>query len=317
MSVFSAEHYFQCVQVLGTLPIPATFWGRGADVMKQLDPEGKTVPRFSSRLILSPKRPNPRHLARRLFRRGRSQRPIVCPRIHQRAPPRKTVSPTGGSTPNDDNTLHTLANPAFDVHQTVLVADSIPAPGRDQHRHGRRHGRNHAQLQIQIHRVECRCKKRPPSSSSPDRYNPKWQVWVDGKPDRLLRCNFIERGVFPPARQTHRHIPIRHLHDRVLRQSRLRRVGAAPFRLPDLHKRRNRRKNGGSVILHSGLQTRRRQNGSAFDGEMKNRFRILVHNPVGWSRNTHGTLNFCESTPGPALLTPNVFRRVMPAVQHV
>jgi hypothetical protein len=28
-----------------------------------------------------------------------------------------------------------------------------------------------------------------------DRYNPKWEVLVDGKPDRLLRCNFVERGV--------------------------------------------------------------------------------------------------------------------------
>src|SRR5258708_6246683 len=29
-----------------------------------------------------------------------------------------------------------------------------------------------------------------------DRFNPKWQVWVDGKQEKLLRCNFIERGVF-------------------------------------------------------------------------------------------------------------------------
>ena len=28
-----------------------------------------------------------------------------------------------------------------------------------------------------------------------DRYNPKWQVLVDGKPDHILRCNFVERGV--------------------------------------------------------------------------------------------------------------------------
>jgi uncharacterized membrane protein YfhO len=29
-----------------------------------------------------------------------------------------------------------------------------------------------------------------------DRYNPGWQVTVDGKPDQILRCNFLERGVF-------------------------------------------------------------------------------------------------------------------------
>jgi hypothetical protein len=28
-----------------------------------------------------------------------------------------------------------------------------------------------------------------------DRYNPKWEVLVDGKLDHLLRCNFVERGV--------------------------------------------------------------------------------------------------------------------------
>jgi uncharacterized membrane protein YfhO len=28
-----------------------------------------------------------------------------------------------------------------------------------------------------------------------DRFNPKWQVEVDGKPAKLLRCNFIMRGV--------------------------------------------------------------------------------------------------------------------------
>jgi hypothetical protein len=29
-----------------------------------------------------------------------------------------------------------------------------------------------------------------------DRYNPKWRVTVDGQPSPLLRCNYIERGVY-------------------------------------------------------------------------------------------------------------------------
>ena len=29
-----------------------------------------------------------------------------------------------------------------------------------------------------------------------ERYNPKWQVEVDGKPAKLLRCDFIMRGIY-------------------------------------------------------------------------------------------------------------------------
>jgi uncharacterized membrane protein YfhO len=32
-----------------------------------------------------------------------------------------------------------------------------------------------------------------------DKYDPGWQVWVDGKPAELLRCNFLMRGVQLPA----------------------------------------------------------------------------------------------------------------------
>ena len=35
-----------------------------------------------------------------------------------------------------------------------------------------------------------------------DRFDPDWRVLVDGKPAKLLRCNFIMRGVYlkPDAR---------------------------------------------------------------------------------------------------------------------
>jgi uncharacterized membrane protein YfhO len=29
-----------------------------------------------------------------------------------------------------------------------------------------------------------------------DKFDPHWQVFVDGKPAELLRCNFIMRGVY-------------------------------------------------------------------------------------------------------------------------
>jgi hypothetical protein len=36
-----------------------------------------------------------------------------------------------------------------------------------------------------------------------DHFDPNWRVWVDGKPENLLRCNFLMRGVFlqPGAHQ--------------------------------------------------------------------------------------------------------------------
>jgi len=36
-----------------------------------------------------------------------------------------------------------------------------------------------------------------------DKFDPHWQVFVDGKPAELLRCNFIMRGVYlPPGPHT-------------------------------------------------------------------------------------------------------------------
>jgi uncharacterized membrane protein YfhO len=32
-----------------------------------------------------------------------------------------------------------------------------------------------------------------------DRTGDGWKVWVDGKPQQLLRCNYIMQGVFVPA----------------------------------------------------------------------------------------------------------------------
>jgi uncharacterized membrane protein YfhO len=29
-----------------------------------------------------------------------------------------------------------------------------------------------------------------------DKYDPNWKVWVDGKPESLLRCNYLMRGVY-------------------------------------------------------------------------------------------------------------------------
>ena len=36
-----------------------------------------------------------------------------------------------------------------------------------------------------------------------DRFDPDWKVSVDGKPEKLLRCNYLMRGVYlPPGSHT-------------------------------------------------------------------------------------------------------------------
>ena len=37
-----------------------------------------------------------------------------------------------------------------------------------------------------------------------DKYDPNWQVTVDGQPAKLLRCNFIMRGVYLDKPGSHR-----------------------------------------------------------------------------------------------------------------
>ena len=97
---------------------------------------------------------------------------------------------------NDETTLQSLASPAFDPHQTVLVSDVIPASTS-----GTNAGASAGTVKIQPNYkpkyMEIAADVKVPSVLLLcDRFNPKWQVWVDGKQAKLLRCNFIERGVY-------------------------------------------------------------------------------------------------------------------------
>ena len=95
---------------------------------------------------------------------------------------------------NNAETLQTLANPSFDVHHNVLVADSIPAPPPP----GPYPGTGTVAItDYAPKRVVLSADVNPPSVLlMADRYNPKWEVLVDGKQKPLLRCNFVERGVY-------------------------------------------------------------------------------------------------------------------------
>jgi hypothetical protein len=97
---------------------------------------------------------------------------------------------------NDTNTLAILTNAAFKPEDVVLVNDEIPTPpavvtpipGTVEY----------------MSYVPKRFKLRT-SSAAPsvllvnDHYDPDWRVTVDGKPEKLLRANFLMRAVQVPA----------------------------------------------------------------------------------------------------------------------
>jgi len=100
---------------------------------------------------------------------------------------------------NEQATLTKLADPAFDPHQVVLVADSVPAPDAS--------ATNTATGTVEFasyapKRVELKANASAPSVLLlNDKFDPGWKVSVDGKLATLLRCNFLMRGVQLPSGQ--------------------------------------------------------------------------------------------------------------------
>jgi len=95
---------------------------------------------------------------------------------------------------NDASLLKMLPNPAFDPSQTVLVSDAITPP--DAANAGKPAGTVEINPNYQSRRVELAADVKVPSVLLLcDRYNPRWTVTVDGQPAKLLRCNYITRGV--------------------------------------------------------------------------------------------------------------------------
>lgn len=94
---------------------------------------------------------------------------------------------------NDALALQTLADPAFDPEQTVVVSDPILPPDAAQP------GQALPPVEFASYtprRLELRANPSVPAILLlNDRYDPNWKVWVDGKPAQLLRCNFVMRGV--------------------------------------------------------------------------------------------------------------------------
>ncbi|HVM48805.1 MAG TPA: hypothetical protein VMU04_12310, partial [Candidatus Acidoferrum sp.] len=110
--------------------------------------------------------------------------------------PRATLYANWQVSTNDQATLTTLASAGFRPDQKVLVADALPAsypssaaqPGTV------------AFVSYAPKDVVLRADAAAPAVLLlNDRFDPNWKVWVDGKPEKLLRCNHLMRGVYLTA----------------------------------------------------------------------------------------------------------------------
>jgi hypothetical protein len=111
--------------------------------------------------------------------------------------PRAKLFTQWQTSTNEQATLDKLTDPAFDPHQVVLVADSIPSPGATNATPGTVEIVSYAPK-----RVELKANATAPSVLLlNDKFDPGWKVSVDGKTAPVLRANFLMRGVQLPAGQ--------------------------------------------------------------------------------------------------------------------
>ena len=91
--------------------------------------------------------------------------------------------------------LQRIADPAFDPHASVVVAEPLSAPTP-----AVTSATSAADKVEFVEYLPKRVRMKVLAATDSvlllnDRYDPSWQVWVDGKREPLLRCNYIVRGV--------------------------------------------------------------------------------------------------------------------------
>jgi hypothetical protein len=101
---------------------------------------------------------------------------------------------------NDEATLKDLASVEFHPERTVLVANpSMPSPPAGSTLDPQPSTNSVQFTSYEPKRILLQAKTAVPSVLLlNDKYDPNWQVSVDGKPGRLLRCNYLMRGVQVP-----------------------------------------------------------------------------------------------------------------------
>jgi hypothetical protein len=105
-------------------------------------------------------------------------------------------------TTNDQAALDGLASAAFDPDQSVFVAGGVPAASA-----ASLTNRTAGKVEFAGYTPKDMALKADVTAPAVlllnDKLDPDWKVLVDGKPERLLRCNFLMRGVYlPPGNHT-------------------------------------------------------------------------------------------------------------------
>lgn len=109
--------------------------------------------------------------------------------------PRAAVFSNWQVNTNDTAVLDTMASAAFDPARTVLLDEPLPNGAHPA-------GTNQvceAAKYLSYMPADFKLEASPTSPSVLmvcDKYDPDWQVWVDGKRREVLRCNFLMRGVY-------------------------------------------------------------------------------------------------------------------------
>jgi hypothetical protein len=112
---------------------------------------------------------------------------------YTRALPRALLLSKWQVSSNDQATLNQLADRSFDGSQLVLVSDqvSMPPSAVTTNASGTVEFTSYQPKSIQLHAKSGAASVLLLN----DRYDPEWKVYVDGAQAKLLRCNYIMRGV--------------------------------------------------------------------------------------------------------------------------
>ena len=149
--------------------------------------------RIVERFNIGPGRDYPGHRPRRTDGRARLNGPFALIEFTRALPRAKLYSDWQVNT-NGVAALAKLADPAFDPERSVFVAGGrrpLRRP-RDQRNAGTVEFASYAPKDIVL-RSDAPA---PSVLLLNDRYDPNWKVRVDGKPETVLRCNYIMRGVY-------------------------------------------------------------------------------------------------------------------------
>lgn len=95
---------------------------------------------------------------------------------------------------NDEATLTMLASKEFDPEQTVLLATPLPSPGAATPTNAAAGTVDFVSYAPKHIVLRAKTSRRAILLLN-DKYDPHWNVQVNGKPTTLLRCNYLMRGV--------------------------------------------------------------------------------------------------------------------------